>query len=175
MIKMDFCLRVEEYWDPQQEGLEQIVATRKIPSIHILLSLDEIDPKTPGYQHSKTRTTFWMEGDSETKNGEHRKNYFTGPGLKKRPNKLFTDSKYTGDNGSGNSGVNGGDSNNRGKNKNKPKTGKPGHGETRDKQSKKQPSGESAPRNSKKARNSEGKPKANVADKSASSGQSEMA
>lgn len=40
--------RVEEYWDPQMEGLEQIVITRQIPCIHILLSFDEIDPKTPG-------------------------------------------------------------------------------------------------------------------------------
>ncbi|XP_055608428.1 ribonuclease P protein subunit p25-like protein [Uranotaenia lowii] len=90
------CYRkVEEYWDAQQEGLEQIVATRKIPSIHILMSLDEIDSSTPGYQHSKTRTTFWLEGKANRKpSGDGvgtRKNYFTGPQLKKKPNRNYGD------------------------------------------------------------------------------------
>lgn len=39
---------VEEYWEPQLEGLEQIVATRQIPCIHILLSLDKIDENILG-------------------------------------------------------------------------------------------------------------------------------
>lgn len=30
------------------DGLEQIVVKRNIPCVHILLSLDEIDPSTPG-------------------------------------------------------------------------------------------------------------------------------
>ncbi|KAG4077065.1 hypothetical protein HA402_016052 [Bradysia odoriphaga] len=43
------CYRkVEEYWEPQLEGLEQIVATRQIPCIHILLSLDKIDETASG-------------------------------------------------------------------------------------------------------------------------------
>ncbi|XP_053690302.1 serum response factor homolog B [Sabethes cyaneus] len=171
--------KVEEYWDPQQEGLEQIVATRKIPSIHILLSLDEIDPKTPGYQHSKTRTTFWMEGDSETRNGEHRKgsNYFSGPQFKKRPNKHYSEGRNTGDNG-GNGGASSGNSNNRNKNKSKSKARTPGNNEARSNQNS-QPSGESDPRNSKKARNSGSKSKENVSESNASSrnapsGSSEM-
>lgn len=60
-IKYFLIFRVDEYWEPQIEGLEQIVATREIPCVHILLSLDEIDPKTPGYQSTKTKTTFWLE------------------------------------------------------------------------------------------------------------------
>ncbi|XP_055533933.1 ribonuclease P protein subunit p25-like protein [Wyeomyia smithii] len=165
--------KVEEYWDPQQEGLEQIVATRKIPSIHILLSLDAIDPKTAGYQHSKTRTTFWMEGNSEFRNGENRKssNYFSGPQLKKRPNKHYSDSKSAGENSNGNI-------NNRNKNKNKDKFSKPGNDEARTKQNN-HPSG-SGLRNSKKANNDKHSSKVNVPEsdasaKSTSSGQSEMA
>lgn len=43
-----FIFRVEEYWEPQLEGLEQIVATRQIPCVHILLSLDKLDDNTLG-------------------------------------------------------------------------------------------------------------------------------
>lgn len=39
------------------EGLEQIVVKRQIPAIHILVSLDEIDAKTPGYQFSAHKTS----------------------------------------------------------------------------------------------------------------------
>lgn len=41
--------RVEEYWEPQLDGLEQIVATRQIPCIHILLSLDKLDDNMSGF------------------------------------------------------------------------------------------------------------------------------
>lgn len=34
---------MEEYWDPKIDGLEQIIVTRQIPAIHILLSIDELD------------------------------------------------------------------------------------------------------------------------------------
>ncbi|KXJ73336.1 hypothetical protein RP20_CCG016040 [Aedes albopictus] len=117
------CYRkVEEYWDPQQEGLEQIVATRNIPSIHILMSLDEIDPKTPGYQHSKTRTTFWLESDPAAKGGPRKGgNFFTGPQLKKKPNRNYGDDKGgSSANGSGGSGRGDGSAGGKkGKNKNK--------------------------------------------------------
>jgi len=50
------CYRkVEEYWEPQLEGLEQIVATRQIPCIHILLSLDKLDENVLGHQNSKEK------------------------------------------------------------------------------------------------------------------------
>lgn len=49
--------KVEEIWEPTVEGLEQIVVKRQIPAIHIFVSLDEIDPKTPGYQISTQKTS----------------------------------------------------------------------------------------------------------------------
>lgn len=44
--------KVEENWVPLVEGLEDIVVKRQIPAIHILTSLDPIDPNTIGYQVS---------------------------------------------------------------------------------------------------------------------------
>uniref|UniRef100_A0A336M4U5 CSON003478 protein n=1 Tax=Culicoides sonorensis TaxID=179676 RepID=A0A336M4U5_CULSO len=49
--------KVDEIWEPMMEGLEQIVVKRQIPAIHILVSLDEIDPSTPGYQLSGQTTS----------------------------------------------------------------------------------------------------------------------
>ncbi|XP_058838234.1 ribonuclease P protein subunit p25-like protein isoform X2 [Topomyia yanbarensis] len=154
--------KVEEYWDPQQEGLEQIVATRKIPTIHILLSLDEIDPKTTGYQNSKTRTTFWLEPSSEAKTGEHRKgpNYFTGPQLKKRPNKHYGD-RNAAANGSA-TGANNGNSSSRSKNKNRNKSEKPSASNDQSKQAK-QVSGNGQNSGKKKRENSD-KPKASTSE-----------
>ncbi|XP_031638635.1 ribonuclease P protein subunit p25-like protein [Contarinia nasturtii] len=77
ILKRDFTLHQvtrlcyktnEEYWDPILDGLEPIVVKRNIPCVHILMSLDEIDPKTPGYQFSKNRTTFWVESSHPTSN-----------------------------------------------------------------------------------------------------------
>ncbi|XP_061508923.1 ribonuclease P protein subunit p25-like protein [Anopheles gambiae] len=103
------CYRkVEEFWDPQQEGLEQIVAKRNIPCVHILMSLDEIDPSVAGYQHSKTQGGFWTEAGlsssdgprKRTKEGGDRKgNYFTGPQLKKKPNRHYEEGNGTPSNG----------------------------------------------------------------------------
>uniref|UniRef100_A0AAG5D6A7 DNA/RNA-binding protein Alba-like domain-containing protein n=1 Tax=Anopheles atroparvus TaxID=41427 RepID=A0AAG5D6A7_ANOAO len=93
------CYRkVEEFWDPQQDGLEQIVAKRNIPCVHILLSLDEIDPGVPGYQHSKTQGGFWLDADGPRKRpqgaakngfGDKRGNYFSGPQLNRRGNRHY--------------------------------------------------------------------------------------
>lgn len=41
------------------DGLEQIVVKRNIPCVHILMSLDEIDAATPGYQFSKNKSAPW--------------------------------------------------------------------------------------------------------------------
>ncbi|XP_062552753.1 uncharacterized protein LOC134217922 [Armigeres subalbatus] len=115
------CYRkVEEYWDPQQEGLEKIVATRNIPSIHILMTLDEIDQKTPGYQHSKIRTTFWLESDPTGSKGGPRKggNYFTGPLLNKKPNRNYGEDRK-GSHGNGGGKGEGSTGGKKGKNKNK--------------------------------------------------------
>lgn len=129
--------RSEEFWNPQQEGLEQIVATRKIPSIHILMSLDEIDPKTPGYQHSKTKTCFWLESDPGAKNGENRRggNYFTGPQLKRRPNKHYEKNGTSG--GASDESANTSSGSNKGKNRNRNKNNRTtGEGEPGGKQKK---------------------------------------
>ncbi|XP_065084809.1 ribonuclease P protein subunit p25-like protein [Ochlerotatus camptorhynchus] len=151
------CYRkVEEYWDPQQEGLEQIVATRNIPSIHILMSLDEIDPKTPGYQHSKTRTTFWLESDGKGGSGSGSRkggNYFTGPQLNKKPNRHYGDDKNGAANGNGGGG--GGRKKNRNKNKAEKTAGEKGDGQ----QQKVQASG-SGENKAKKVKKNENKPKA---------------
>jgi ribonucleases P/MRP protein subunit RPP25 len=53
--------RIEEYWDPVLKGLDPIIVTRQVPAIHIFLSLDEIDPKTAGYQAPSSSTPFWPE------------------------------------------------------------------------------------------------------------------
>lgn len=85
------CYRqVEEFWDPQQDGLERIVAIRNIPCVHILLSMDEIDAKVAGYQHSKVQGGFWLgAGLPTTPEGARKRNYFSGPQLKKRPNRSY--------------------------------------------------------------------------------------
>uniref|UniRef100_A0A2M4AL47 DNA/RNA-binding protein Alba-like domain-containing protein n=1 Tax=Anopheles triannulatus TaxID=58253 RepID=A0A2M4AL47_9DIPT len=146
ILKRDFelhqvtriCYRkVEEFWDPQQEGLEQIVAKRNIPCIHILTSLDAIDPATPGYQHSKSPTGF-MLGTSETTDGtpgggrkrpQHQQqqqggqrkargegdkkgNYFTGPQLSKKPNRHYTNGRQGGGGGDDNDNDDGAPRNN---------------------------------------------------------------
>lgn len=49
--------KVEETWEPLVEGLDEIVVRRQIPAIHIWMSLDEIDPGTPGYQVSTEKTS----------------------------------------------------------------------------------------------------------------------
>lgn len=59
----DFLLfsRVDEYWDPLLTGLDPIIVTRQIPAIHIFLSLDPLDTKTPGHQRPGMPTRFWPE------------------------------------------------------------------------------------------------------------------
>lgn len=74
-IKLDIIVhRVEEYWDPQLDGLEPIIATREIPAIHILLTLDEISDNLMGHQFSKTGTKFWAEKPSNTSRGNRNGN-----------------------------------------------------------------------------------------------------
>ncbi|XP_055317953.1 ribonuclease P protein subunit p25-like protein isoform X2 [Sitodiplosis mosellana] len=82
ILKRDFTLHQvtrlcyktnEEYWDPLLDGLEPIVVKRNIPCVHILMSLDEIDPKSPGYQFSKNKTTFWVESNHNRSNNSNRR------------------------------------------------------------------------------------------------------
>lgn len=62
-----FCIlcRIEEYWDPVLMGLDPIIVTRQVPAIHIFLTLDNVDPKTLGYQEASTQTPFWPEPSSK--------------------------------------------------------------------------------------------------------------
>jgi ribonucleases P/MRP protein subunit RPP25 len=62
--------KIEEYWDPVLKGLDPIVVTRQVPAIHIFLSLDEVDPKTQGYQKANVPTRFWPEQPKERKKDE---------------------------------------------------------------------------------------------------------
>ncbi|KAL5288719.1 RPP25L family protein [Megaselia abdita] len=80
------CYRkVDEYWQPQTEGLEVIVASRKIPCIHIWQSLDVIKKETHGYQHSSAKTEFYVEKpvrrDHHPKSGQPK-----GPGMRNNNN-----------------------------------------------------------------------------------------
>ena len=61
---------VEEIWEPLMEGLEEIVVKRHIPAIHILISLDEIDPSTVGYQFSAHKTSLAFKPKPPVKNDE---------------------------------------------------------------------------------------------------------
>lgn len=131
------------------------MATRNIPSIHILMSLDEIDPKTPGYQHSKTRTTFWLEADGKGGSGTGPRkggNHFTGPQLNRKPNRHYEGDKNGAPNGQGGGG--GGRKKNRNKNKAEKSSGEKGDG-----QQKVQASGSGGNR-AKKVKQNENKPKA---------------
>lgn len=56
-----FPSRIEEYWDPILTGLDPIIVTRQVPAIHIFLTLDDVEPKTPGYQKANVPTSFWPE------------------------------------------------------------------------------------------------------------------
>lgn len=51
-LPWDLCdisvFRVEEYWDPVLPDLDQIVVKRKLPMIHIVLSVEPLDEKELG-------------------------------------------------------------------------------------------------------------------------------
>lgn len=46
-------------------GLDPIIVTRKVPAIHIFLTLDDVDQKTLGYQKANVPTSFWPEPASK--------------------------------------------------------------------------------------------------------------
>ncbi|CAD7076901.1 unnamed protein product [Hermetia illucens] len=92
------CYRkVEEYWEPQMPGLEEIVATRQIPCIHILTTLDELDKTILGYQDSKTKTSLWIEREAKPRgqqrnsqpggSGENKKKFRQGQGQGSKQNR----------------------------------------------------------------------------------------
>ncbi|EDW01994.1 ribonuclease P protein subunit p25-like protein [Drosophila grimshawi] len=51
---------VEEHWKPQMDGLEEIIVTRQIPTLHILMSLDELSDSIEGLQKPNTNSDFWQ-------------------------------------------------------------------------------------------------------------------
>ncbi|EDV38124.1 uncharacterized protein Dana_GF11065 [Drosophila ananassae] len=55
---------VEEHWKPLMDGLEEIVVNRQIPTLHILMSLDELPDSIDGLQKPNTQTDFWEDDDS---------------------------------------------------------------------------------------------------------------
>ncbi|XP_037826385.1 ribonuclease P protein subunit p25-like protein [Lucilia sericata] len=58
-------ITVEEHWKPQMEGLEEIVANRQIPSLHIFMSLEPIDDNVNGLQKPNTITDFWVYNNNQ--------------------------------------------------------------------------------------------------------------
>ena len=54
--------------------MEEIIVTRSVPSVHILLQLDEIDPSTSGYQKPKAPSKFWLEPPQPPKQEQNRDN-----------------------------------------------------------------------------------------------------
>ncbi|XP_011209808.2 ribonuclease P protein subunit p25-like protein [Bactrocera dorsalis] len=56
----------EEHWVPQMEGLEPILAKRKVPSLHILMTLDPIDESIGEIQKPNTTTEYWRSPSTTT-------------------------------------------------------------------------------------------------------------
>lgn len=56
---------VEEHWKPQTDGLEEIIAKRQIPTLHILMSLDELPEGIEGVQLPNTTSDFWQHEDTK--------------------------------------------------------------------------------------------------------------
>lgn len=63
LTRMD-QVTIEEHWVPQMDGLEPIVAKRKVPSLHILMSLDPIDESIGDVQKPNTTTEYWRSTNS---------------------------------------------------------------------------------------------------------------
>ncbi|XP_063232618.1 ribonuclease P protein subunit p25-like protein isoform X2 [Bacillus rossius redtenbacheri] len=59
------CYRkVEEHWEPLLEELDPLVVVREIPTIHILLCKDQLNPEEPGYQAPGNADVFWRAKES---------------------------------------------------------------------------------------------------------------
>jgi ribonuclease P/MRP protein subunit RPP25 len=79
------CYRlVEEYWDPVIPELDQLVVKRKLPMIHIYLSIDPLDSQELGYQGPGVSVGYKPEGDS---NKDENKRFHKSQGHKK-PSKV---------------------------------------------------------------------------------------
>ncbi|XP_017146863.1 ribonuclease P protein subunit p25-like protein isoform X1 [Drosophila miranda] len=74
---------VEEHWKPQMDGLEEIIVNRQIPSIHILMSLDELPESVQGVQKPNTTSDYWQDNGTPART-QHRQHQ---QGAASRPNK----------------------------------------------------------------------------------------
>ncbi|XP_016991451.1 ribonuclease P protein subunit p25-like protein isoform X2 [Drosophila rhopaloa] len=63
---------VEEHWKPQMDGLEEIIVNRQIPTLHILMSLDELPDSIEGLQKPNTSTDFWEGEGAKPRQPQHR-------------------------------------------------------------------------------------------------------
>ncbi|XP_048754571.1 ribonuclease P protein subunit p25-like protein [Ostrea edulis] len=79
--------RIEEYWEPNIEGLERLKVNRDISAISILLSKDPLDANTPGYQAPGSFEEFWKSELQQQKPSKrkHRK-YYTKKDFEKNRN-----------------------------------------------------------------------------------------
>lgn len=59
--------RVEEYWEPQIEGLDRLKVNRDIPCISILLSKVSVDTADPGYQAPGCVDALWTSSPQPDK------------------------------------------------------------------------------------------------------------
>nr|XP_008191170.2 PREDICTED: ribonuclease P protein subunit p25-like protein [Tribolium castaneum] len=67
------CYRVvEEFWDPVIPDLDQIVVKRKLPMIHILLSLETLSFEELGYQAPGTTIPFTGNSDNNKKDNNRK-------------------------------------------------------------------------------------------------------
>lgn len=70
LTRMD-QVTIEEHWVPQMDGLELILAKRKVPSLHILMTLDPIDESISDVQKPNTTTEYWRySSSSEQQQGQ---------------------------------------------------------------------------------------------------------
>ncbi|XP_006824095.1 ribonuclease P protein subunit p25-like protein [Saccoglossus kowalevskii] len=67
--------RIEESWEPKDNGLDRLKVNRGIPAISILLSKEKIDPIIPGFQAPNSSDGLWAasSGGREQKSGKKRK------------------------------------------------------------------------------------------------------
>nr|CAG4642221.1 EOG090X0KMN [Eurycercus lamellatus] len=57
--------RCEEFWVPKvTEDLDSLKVVRQIPAVHILLSIEPLDPTEPGYQLPNSSDGFWKDSVS---------------------------------------------------------------------------------------------------------------
>ncbi|XP_071803177.1 ribonuclease P protein subunit p25-like protein [Asterias amurensis] len=62
-----FYNRIDEYWNPKEEGLDRLKVSRDIPTISILLSKESLPSQECGYQAPGSYDHLWADG-SEDKN-----------------------------------------------------------------------------------------------------------